>query len=186
MTTILLFVEHELNHREVTETLEALAGLRVDGEGPVDVSVLVPRSAHWPVPLMDDVAAAHGTSVTRAVADGRHDAAVSTAAARRILRHALTAIRGGGHAARGELVSAREAVRDLATEAAARRASTALVVSSPHRFSHLLHHDLEHRLRRAGIAHVIRLPSATIVAPVTGGGDGTRPPESRIRSGRRD
>ena len=54
-------------------------------------------------------------------------------------------------------MTVREEVRDIVTEAVARRATTVLVVSSPHRLSHLLHRDLEHRLRRAGIARVIRV-----------------------------
>jgi len=157
MTTVLLFTEHELNEREVTWTLEALADLRVDGEDPVDVTVLVPCAAHWSVPLMDELAAARGTPASWALGEAHRDAAVARASERRLLRHVLSAVRGGGHLARGELVAVREVVRDLVTEAIVRRATTVLVVASPHRLSHLLHRDLEHRLRRAGIGNVIRL-----------------------------
>ncbi|MGZ5410710.1 MAG: hypothetical protein ACXWDJ_12005 [Aeromicrobium sp.] len=157
MTTVLLFAEHELNKREVTQTLEALADLRVDCDDEVDVTALVPCSATWPVPLMDDLAAAHGASASGALSDARHDGAVARTSARRTLRHVLSAVRRGGYPARGELVTARDAVHDVATEAVARGATTALVVSSPHRLAHLLHRDLEHRLSRAGIAHIIRV-----------------------------
>lgn len=164
MTTILLFVEHELNEPEVTATLEALAELRVDGGDQVDVTVLVPCAAHWPVALGDVVVAAHGTPASWALGDARRDAAVAKTSARRVLEHVLMAVRGGGHLANGELVAVREVVRDLANEAAVRRATTVLVVSSAHRLSHLLHRDLEHRLRRAGIAHVVRLRGADAAA----------------------
>ncbi len=157
MTTVLLFAEHELNEREVTGTLGALAELRVDGEHQVDVTVLVPCAAHWPVPLMDELAAAHGTPASWTLGDTRRDAAVARAEAHRVLQHVRSAVRGGGHLTRGELVAVRDVVRDLVTEALVRRATTVLVVSSPHRLSHLLHRDLEHRLRRAGITHVVRL-----------------------------
>jgi hypothetical protein len=157
MTMVLLFAEHELTRREVTETLQALAALRVDGDGQVDVTVLVPCSATWAVTLMDDLAASHGSSASSALGDARHDATVAMGSARRTLRHVLSAVRGGGHHARGEVVTARDAVRELATEAVASGATTAVVVSSPHRLSYLLHRDLEHRLRRAGLAHVVRL-----------------------------
>ena len=157
MTNVLLFAEHELNRAEVTEALEAFAALRVDGDHQVDVTVLVPCSATWTVALMDDLAATHGSSTSSAFGDARHDAAVARASARRILRHVLTSVRGGGHRARGEVVMARDAVRELAAEAAASGATTAVVVSSPHRLSHLMHRDLEHRLRRAGLENVVRL-----------------------------
>lgn len=157
MTTVLLFAEHELNNREVTRTLEALADLRVDCDDAVDVTAFVPCSATRVVPLMDDLAAAHGVSASVALRDARHDVAVSRASAHQTLRHVLSAVRRGGYPARGELVAAHDAVHDVATEAVERGATTALVVSSPHRLAHLLHRDLEHRLSRAGIAHVIRV-----------------------------
>jgi hypothetical protein len=160
MTTVLLFAEHELDGREVTMTLEALAGLRSDGERQVDVTVVVPYPAHWPAALTLDLAAARGLSASRTVADSRHDAVVVRASALQVLHHVLSAVRDGGHVARGELVAVRDAVRDLTAEAAARRATTALVVSSPHRVSHLLHRDLEHRLRHAGVDRVVRVRPA--------------------------
>jgi hypothetical protein len=157
MATALVLAEHELSEREVTGTLKALAELRVDGEGQLDVTVLVPCAVHWPVPLMDDLAAAHGIPASWALGDTRRDGAGARAAARRVLQHVLSAMRGGGHRSQGELVAVRDVVRDLVTEAAVRGATTVLVVSSPHRVSHLLHRDLEHRLCRAGIAHVVRV-----------------------------
>jgi hypothetical protein len=39
-----------------------------------------------------------------------------------------------------------------------------LVVTSPHRLSHLLHRDLEHRLRHAGVARVLRVHSVMATA----------------------
>lgn len=165
MTTVLLFVEHELNEREVTGTLEALAQLPVHGEPQVDVTVLVPSAAHWPVALSDVLVAAHGTPTSWALVDARRDAALAKTSARRTLEHALAAVRAGGHRARGELVTVHDEVKDIVTEAVARQATTVLVVSSPHRLSHLLHRDLEHRLRRAGIAHVMCLHTAHATAP---------------------
>ncbi len=157
MTAVLLFAEHELTDREVSRTLDALAELRGDGEDPVDVTVLVPYAAHWPVALVDELAAARGAPAARALDDARHDAAAAVGSERRIMRHVLSAVRGGGHRARGELVALRDVVRDLVAEAVVRRATTVLVVASPHPLSHLLHRDLEHRLRRAGVAQVVRL-----------------------------
>ena len=166
MTTVLLFVEHELNRREVARTLEALADLRLDGDREMDVTVVVPYLAHWEVPLMLEVAAARGMSASRALGDWHHDADQAMDSARQTLAHALSAVREGGHTARGELVAVREAVRDLAAEAAARHARTVLVVSSPHRLSHLLHRDLEHRLRHVGVARVLRVPSVMTTSAV--------------------
>ena len=159
MTSILMFVEHELNEREVTRTLEALAALRVHNEDLIDVTVLVPCAAHRQVPLSYVLVAAHGTPASWALGDARRDAALSTTSAARTVEHVLAALRAEGHRARGELVRVRGEVRDIVTEAVARHATTVLVVSSPHRLSHPLHRDLERRLRRAGIAHVVRLHS---------------------------
>jgi hypothetical protein len=156
MTTVLLFVEHELSAREVTKTLEELVNLRVGGEDQVDVTVLVPCPSLWSAALMDDLAATRGPRASRGLG-ARHDAAMAKASARQIMRHAESALRRAGHPARGELVAVREVVRDLVTEAVVRRATTALIVSSPHHLSHLLHRDLERRLRRAGIGNVIRV-----------------------------
>jgi hypothetical protein len=175
MTTVLLFAEHELNEREVASTLEALADLRVDGEPQVDVTVLVPYHGHGPVELPLDVATARGMSTSRAIEDSHHEATVARGSAQRTLQHVLLAVREGGHVARGELVAVREAVQDLVAEAEVRRATTVLVVSSPHGFSHLLHRDLEHRLRQAGVARVIRVHGAgtTAAAPTDAArGDG--------------
>jgi hypothetical protein len=160
MTTVLLFAEHELNRLEVAATLEALAELRLDGERPVDVTVLVPHQAHWPVALMDDVAAARGSAASPAFEDARRDGAVARREAGQVLRHVLSSLHVRGHAARGELVPVHEAVRDLVTEAAAREAAMVLLVSSPHRLAHLVHRDLEYRLRRAGVLRVVRVATA--------------------------
>jgi hypothetical protein len=170
MRTVLLFVEHELNGREVARTLEALANLRVDGERELDVTVVVPYLAQWGVPLMLDVAAARGLPASRPLGDSRHDAALARDSARQTLEHALSAVREGGHVVRGELVAVREAVRDLAAEAAARQAKTVLVVSSPHRLSHLVHRDLEHRLRHAGVARVLRVHGVLATAALVAAG----------------
>jgi hypothetical protein len=155
MTTVLVFVEHELSEREMGRTLAELADLRVDGERDLDVTVVVPYHADWESPLMLDVAAARGMSASVARGDSRHDTAFVMRSARRTLEHALSTVRGGGHVARGELVSVRETVQDLTAEAGARHASTVLVGTSPHRLSHLLHRYLEHRLRHAGVARVV-------------------------------
>jgi hypothetical protein len=157
MTKVLLFAEHELNRREVAEMLQALAALPIDGDDQADVTVLVPCSASWAVPLMDDMSATRGSSAASVLGEARHDAAATKASARRTLHHVLLAVREGGHHARGEIVTRRDAVHELATEAVAEGTTTALVVSSSHRLSHLLHSDLEHRLHRAGLAHVIRI-----------------------------
>ena len=58
----------------------------------------------------------------------------------------------------------RDVVRDLVREAVVRRATTVMVVSAPHRLLRLVHRDLEHRLRRAGIAHVTRLHEIDVPA----------------------
>jgi hypothetical protein len=158
MTTVLLFVEHEMNSAEMAMTLEAMADLRDGKEDPVDVTVLVPYATRWPTTLADGVVAVHGISAANASGDSRHDAAAATA--RRTLRHVLSAVRGGGHHAVGELVAISEVSRDVSAEVVARGVQTVLVASSPHRIAHAFHRDLERRLRRAGIAHVIRLPAA--------------------------
>src|SRR4051794_34190861 len=167
MTTVLLFAEHELNEREVASTLQALADLRVDGEPQADVTVLVPYHGRGPAELPLDVATARGMSTSRAIEESRYEATVARGSAHRTLEHVLLGVRRGGHVARGELVALREAVQDLVAEAAARQATTVLVVSSPHGFSHLLHRDLEHRLRHAGVARVVRVHGAgtTAAAP---------------------
>jgi hypothetical protein len=169
MTTVLLFAEHELDQAEVAGTLEALAGLRVTGDSPVEVTVLVPYCASRPVALMDDVAAARGSSASRAFGDARQDAAGARLSAQQTLRHVLWAVRKGGHVARGELVPVHDVVRDLVLEAAARQATAALVVTSPHRVAHLLHRDLEHRLRRAGVRHVAQVEVVRRSAATTPG-----------------
>src|SRR3954471_9213308 len=128
MTTVLLLAEHELDEPEVTGTLAALAELRVDGEDPVEVTVLVPCATHGTVPFMDGLAAAHGIPASWAVGDTRRDAADSRASALLVLQHVLSAVRGGGHHCRGDLVAVRDVVRDLAV---VRRATTVLVVTSP-------------------------------------------------------
>jgi hypothetical protein len=157
MTTVLLFVEHELTGPEVARLRQELADLRVDGDGAVDVTVVVPYLVHWEAPLMLEVAAARGMSASRALADARHDADLVRASAHQTLTHVLQEVREGGHVASGELVAVRDAVHDLAVEAAASQATTALVITSPHRLSHLLNRDLEHRLRHAGIDRVLRV-----------------------------
>jgi len=69
------------------------------------------------------------------------------------------------------MVAVHDATGDLAAEAAARQAATVLVVSSPHRLSHPVHRDLEHRLRHAGVARVVRVepmspsPAPSMAAP---------------------
>jgi hypothetical protein len=73
MTTVLVFVEHELSEREMGRTLAELADLRVDGERDLDVTVVVPYHADWESPLMLDVAAARGMSASVARGDSRHD-----------------------------------------------------------------------------------------------------------------
>ena len=159
MTTVLLFTEHELDQDELTATLDALATLPLDGNGRADVSVLVPYPAHRSADLMLDVAAARGMSASRATADSHHEAAARQASADQVLRHVLSAVRGAGHVARGELVGVHNVVRDLVAKAASRGATTAVVVASPHWFSHLAHRDLEHRLRHAGLSQVVRVHS---------------------------
>ncbi len=157
MATVLIFAEHELNMHEVAMMREALTELRDRSDGSLDATVLVPYESHRSTTFMDDAVAAHGISATRALDDARHDAATARASARRALRHVLAAVRGAGHPATGELVAVGDVARGLVGEAVARGSSTVLVVSSPHRVAHVLHRDLEHRLRRAGIAHVVRL-----------------------------
>jgi len=131
----------------------------------IDVTVLVPCAAHRQVTLSYVLVAAQGTPASWALGDARRDPALGTTSAGRTVEHVLAALRAGGHRARGELVTVREEVRDIVTEAVARHATTVLVVSSPHRLSHLLHRDLERRLRRAGIAHVMRLHSVDATTP---------------------
>lgn len=157
MTTVLLFVEHELSGGEVARTLEALADLRVDGDGPVEVTVVVPYLVCWEAPLMLDMAVARGLPASRALTESRHDAELVRGSAHQTLGHVLQEVRDGGHVASGELVAVRNAVHDLAIEAAVRQVTTALVVTSPHRLSHLLHRDLEHRLHHAGVDRVLRV-----------------------------
>ncbi len=172
MTTVLLFVEHELDDREVTATLRALAELQGEGRDKVDVTVLVPCATHRLVALSDVLVAAHGTPASWALGDARHDVALARTSARRTMEHVLAAVRARGHRASGELVAVREEVQDIVREAAARRATTVLVASSPHRLSHLLHRDLEHRLRRAGIPHVRRLDGVDAPRPMESNGPG--------------
>jgi hypothetical protein len=175
MTTVLLFVEHELSGPEAAATIGALADLSTDGEGPVRVTVLVPYGTAWAPTLMDDIAASRGSTAPRALGDARAEAALVRRAANQVLRHTLTTVRIHGHAADGELVPVRDAVRDLATEAAARDATTALVVSSPHRLAHLVRQDLEHRLRRAGVRRVVHVGAARSGAAVPASAFRARP-----------
>jgi hypothetical protein len=170
MTTVLLFAEHELDQDELTATLDALASLHPDGNGRADVSVLVPYAAHRSADLMLGVAAARGMSASRATADSRHEAAARRASADRVLVHVLSAVRGAGYVARGELVGVHDVVRDLVAEAASRGATKALVVTSPHRFVHLVHRDLEHRLLRAGLSQVVRVHSPQAAVAPSGEG----------------
>ena len=158
MTAVLLYVEHELDDHEMAAALAALASLPgQDGGAPVDVTVLVPYRDHHATTLMDDVVAARGASATSATADARHEAAVARVVSRRTLDHVLAGLRNAGHACRGETVPVRDQVRDLVAEAASQQARAAIVVSPPHRIQHLLHHDLESRLRAAGVPWVVHV-----------------------------
>jgi hypothetical protein len=162
MTTVLLYVEHELDAHELAAVLRALESLPGQGaDAPVEVRVLVPYRDHHTTTLMNDVVAARGASAASAVADARHDAAVARTVSRHTLGLTVTALQAAGHPCRGEIVPVRDQVRDLVAEASAAQAHAALVVSPPHRIQHLLHRDLEHRLRGAGVPWVVRVDGAS-------------------------
>jgi hypothetical protein len=160
MTAVLLYVEHELDDHEMAAALAALASLPGrDGDALVDVTVLVPYRDPHATSLMDDVAAARGAGAGAgtAMADARHEAAVARMVSRRTLEHVLAGLRDAGHACRGEIVPVNDQVRDLVAEATSLQAQAALVVSPRHRIQHLLHRDLESRLRSAGVPWVVHV-----------------------------
>ena len=125
---------------------------------------------------MDEIAASRGAPAGRAVADLRRDSTIARTQARRALEHIVGVLRDEGIHAAGEVVPTRDQVRDLVAEAWGSNAAAALLVTSPHRISHLLHRDLAHRLRRAGLAEVVvvnGLPAQREAVE----GDAERPPE---------
>ena len=152
MTKVLLYAEHALSDSERTSVLQALVALPFDD---VEVTVIVPFQGHSSGALMDEISASRGASVAAAVGDMRHDNEMARAAARRHLDHVVGDLRAAGIEAYGELVPTRDQVKDLVAEVTWSHAEAALVVAGRHGVAHLLHRDLEHRLRQVGLAPVI-------------------------------
>lgn len=96
---------------------------------------------------MDEVAAARGMSYQAAAADMRAGRTETTTQARHRLSSVVASLRSAGHTASGELVAA-GTTRTVLAEVRSRRPDAVVLLNSQHRVAHLLHHDLEARLRQ--------------------------------------
>jgi hypothetical protein len=149
MDDVMVYAEYEPHHDQLVALLGHLESL--DG---TPVTALLHLRHDRMVPLMDEIAGAHGLSAKVAVDEIDTERRWEQADARRHLSHIVGLLRAAGHPTHGELLTG-PALKVLVQEVRARHPRLVLLVTSRHRLAHWARHDLEHRIRAVTDAEVV-------------------------------